>query len=107
MSKSNVLICFCKHPSPGMVKSRLAKSIGNHNAAKTYQGLLKHTLQNTKHSCSNKVLYCYPDTHHPTLHELAELFDFQLRKQVDGGLGEKMQRAIAEHIDKNINVVLI
>lgn len=40
---NNAIIIFQKNPEPGKVKTRLASTIGNHNALKIYTVLVEHT----------------------------------------------------------------
>jgi len=107
MSTTDTLLCFCKHPTAGLVKSRLAKSTGEEQAAEVYKRLLSHTLRNAKRTELEVILYCHPDTHHPILQELANLYELNLYAQSNGNLGDKMQDAINKHLTNNSNVVLI
>lgn len=107
MSTTNTLLCFCKHPTAGLVKSRLAKSIGEKQAAEIYKSLLSHTLRNAKRTKLEVILYCHPDTQHPILQNLANQHELNLYAQSDGDLGNKMQDAINKHLNNNSNVVLI
>jgi len=107
MSKNNILICFCKHPVAGLVKSRLAKNIGEAAAADVYLTLLEHTLLNAQQTNLKVLLYCHPDIHHPTLQSYVDKFNVTLLKQIDGDLGAKMHHAMQQHIEKDANVVLI
>ncbi len=107
----NIVICFCKHPEPGMVKSRLAKTLGDRRAANIYKILLNKTLlnitQNNQATNSKIFLYCYPDIKHPFLSKLESNYPVTLKQQSDGDLGEKMFDAIKKHVTNNNSVVLI
>ena len=107
MNSENILICFCKHPDAGMVKSRLAKDLGNVHAAKIYNILLGDTLNNTCQANIKSFLYCYPNIRHPILEQYSENYKFELREQADGDLGMKMYQAIKTHLTTNKNIVLI
>ena len=107
MKKENILICFCKHPEPGLVKSRLAKAVGVESASNIYKSLLKSTLVNIKQTNVEAYLYCHPDTHHPLLKQHSNKFNICLKSQANGNLGSKMFQAMSEHINENTNVVLI
>jgi rSAM/selenodomain-associated transferase 1 len=111
MSNENIVICFCKHPEPGMVKSRLAADIGNERAANVYEILLNQTLlnitQNKQNSSHEVYLYCYPDTNHPTLSKLESKYSVSLKKQSPGHLGEKMYHAINTCLTGDNHAVLI
>lgn len=107
MSKENIILCFCKHPVPGLVKSRLAKDIGNDHATEIYKLLLDETLNSISRLEFKAFLYCYPDIGHPTLKEYENKFGLELKKQHGKNLGMKMFHAINEHLSENNNVVLI
>lgn len=42
----NTLIVFLKYPTPGQVKTRLAKDLGNERACFIYQSLAEHVIKN-------------------------------------------------------------
>ena len=42
--RSNVLLYFVKYPTPGKVKTRLAKTVGDEEAAKLYRDLVEKNL---------------------------------------------------------------
>jgi len=107
MTKENIIICFCKHPEPGLVKTRLAKDIGNDQAAKIYELMLDQTLSNIGSSGFKVFLYCYPDINHPALIGFKEKFNLTLKQQCGDNLGMKMLSAIEDHLNKNTNVILI
>ncbi len=107
MEKENIILCFCKHPKNGLVKSRLAKDLGVQRATEIYNTLLETTLTNATNSRTQTILYCYPDTHDATLKYYRNKFSIKLEKQHGENLGEKMHHAIKNHLDKNTNVILI
>lgn len=106
----NIVLCFCKHPVAGLVKSRLGKDIGNDAAAEVYKVLLDETIK-TLESLNCKVyLYCYPDTEHSSLKLYERQNNLTLEKQYGDDLGMKMYNAFENHLNtetKNINIVLI
>ena len=107
MTSDNILIYFCKHPEPGMVKSRLAKDLTEENAAKVYKKLLEFVLRNTHQAEIKNYLYCYPNINHPVLEQYSNEFNLELKNQADGDLGAKMYQAIKGHLNENNKVVLI
>lgn len=107
MEYSNVVICFCKHPEPGIVKSRLAKDIGDKNAAKVYKILLKNTLNNICGHAFDVLLYCYPDINHSTIQNFASKYSLSLHNQHGKDLGDKMWRAIKTNLVNYQSVVLV
>ena len=60
MPSKNILIIFIKYPQPGSVKTRLAKSIGNSNAARLYKIFCEIILNNTQHKSFQRVLFYAP-----------------------------------------------
>lgn len=56
MSK-DVLMIFIRNPELGKVKTRLAKTIGNHAALRIYELLLQHTFKITKQLRCDKIVY--------------------------------------------------
>ncbi|QMU60739.1 MAG: DUF2064 domain-containing protein [Gammaproteobacteria bacterium] len=107
MNKENIIICFCKHPEPGLVKSRLAKDIGDKYAAEIYKLLLDETLKSIFNIGAEVYLYCYPNADHPILQQYKNKYGLTLKQQCDGDLGMKMFHAITNHLNGNNNVVLV
>ena len=107
MNKENIILCFCKHPDEGLVKSRLAKDLGTQRATEVYKILLNTTLQNISNSEFKTILYCHPNTNHPILEHYRDKYSLTLEKQCDGNLGIKMYQAIKNYLDEENNVVLI
>lgn len=107
MDKENIILCFCKHPEAGLVKSRLAKDLGDEHASVIYKTLLDETLNSVHQFGFKTFLYCYPDTNHPTLKQYRDKYSIILKKQSDGDLGTKMHHAIKDHLNENKNIVLI
>ncbi len=101
------LICFCKYPNPGFVKSRLSKDVGNLQASNIYKIILEHTIQNI---CTNEFkveLYCYPNTEHSFFNYLKDKYKVSLHCQVGDDLGIRMCNAFNECLKNNLKVVLI
>ena len=107
MTDENIILCFCKHPEAGFVKSRLAKDLGDKHASVIYKTLLDETLNNVYLSGFKAFLYCYPDTNHQDLKQYGNRYSLTLKKQSDGDLGAKMYHAIKDHLNGNNNIVLI
>ncbi len=105
--QENIILCFCKHPLEGLVKSRLAKDIGNVPAAEVYGVLLDETVKTIGNLSYKVFLYCYPDAHHPSFRRYKTELDLLLEKQHGEDLGIKMYNAIKNHLNANTNVILI
>ena len=58
----NALLVFLKEPTPGMVKTRLAESVGHEEAARRYRALVAVLLQQLEGLKDTHVRFCYaPD----------------------------------------------
>ncbi len=53
----SLILIFVKHPIPGQVKTRLAKSIGNERAAEVYRKLLSFTKEQVEQLSADKVVF--------------------------------------------------
>lgn len=53
----NAIVLFQKNPEPGKVKTRLAASVGNDNALKIYNILVKHTHEVIGQNDAKKYLF--------------------------------------------------
>ncbi len=93
---------MAKAPVLGQVKTRLAAELGQPQALKAYQAMLRqaaHTLQQLK-ECERQ-LFAALDSHHPYLQNLAAAHNLLLQPQPPGDLGERMlaivQMLLTEH----------
>jgi rSAM/selenodomain-associated transferase 1 len=84
---SAALIIFVKNPVPGKVKTRLAKTIGEHEAAAIYIQLLQHTNKITSTFDADKFIY-YADFVNDN--DLWNNNTYKKLLQVEGDLGHKM-----------------
>ena len=57
MKSKNLLLVFTRNPELGKVKTRLAKTIGDKAALKTYKILLNHTAETIKNIECDKAIY--------------------------------------------------
>jgi len=98
------LIIFVRNPIYGKVKTRLAKDIGDENALKVYQLLLKHTLSITQPlECSKFVFYA----DEINTKDIWENQGYLKRMQKGNDLGERMFHATKELFDADYKKVLI
>lgn len=107
MSKGLLIIVFVKAPRPGLVKTRMARVAGDTAACLAYRtlaGCLFRNLQGLKH-----LEIC----HSPDSPEAAREVDpwrqpgWTLSSQGEGGLGERMARAIRRGLDRGHPAVAI
>jgi len=103
--RMDALIIFVKNPVPGQVKTRLARSIGNQQAADVYTRLLAHTRRVTAGLKEIQCLVYYTDAVDRS--DLWEGERYEKRAQQGANLGERMAGAIAETIEIGFNKVVI
>lgn len=101
MSK-DALIVFAKNPELGKVKTRLAKSIGDHEALEVYKQLILHTQKQTVLNHAELVVYYSEsiDTNDGWTAANREL-------QADGDLGMKMSQAFSNELAQYDKVCII
>jgi len=102
LSKQNLLMIFAKLPEPGKVKTRLAKVIGNEEAAGVYKQLVKRVAEQVappptqKESWATWVIFDPPGSE-PAVREWLEPLFLQgieaFLAQVSGGLGDRLGAA--------------
>ena len=107
MRHKKTVLCFCKYPDPGVVKSRLAKDLGEKFAAAVYKVMLEHTVQTFSHGDHVLALHCFPDTHHAFFEYCSNKYHVPLYRQEGDDLGERMLHAIRSHLKDDHAVVLI
>jgi rSAM/selenodomain-associated transferase 1 len=110
--KAPVLQIFAKDPVPGMVKTRLARSIGNKAAADLYRGLVERTLQTaasarTMGIVSAAELWCDPDEHRAAFIGWRDRYGVTLRTQRGADLGVRMHHALASALAHGEFAILI
>lgn len=97
---------FARAAQLGHVKTRIAAQLGDEAALAIYKQLLSGTLERAAHMDATLYLWA-TDTHCDYLQSLAAQYDCQLRLQVDGDLGERMQTAMEWMLSRNEHAVLI
>ena len=107
MRPAKTVLCFCKYPDPGMVKTRLANDLGEELAAAVYRVMLEHTVQTISHGDHEPALHCFPDTHHAFFEYCHSKYRVPLYKQQGNDLGERMFHAIRSHLKDGQAVVLV
>ena len=105
--KSNAqrLIVFLKSPRLGFVKTRLGKSLGNDAALKIYCQLVEQLLERLS-ELANVELRVAPDD---ALEECRQWVrpGWDLIPQGEGGLGERLSRAVKDAFDAGFRRVLV
>ena len=91
MSKPK-LIVFAKAPVPGLVKTRLMAGMSAQAAAKIYEQLLSHTLQEADGVNAELMIWRAGDAEHAYWQQWPNLHFYE---QPEGDLGQKMAQAIS------------
>lgn len=104
MKNESLLLIFTKNPDRGKVKTRLAKDIGEENALKIYNILLKHSHQIT--SGLKHTKYVYYSENIPEK-DLWNSGSFIKKLQQGDDLGEKMENAFKEGFSEGYRKIVI
>lgn len=102
----SIILYFVKYPTPGKVKTRLAKRIGIHEAAQKYRELAESnlkTLDSLSEKVSITVAFDPPDAHDLTRDWLSDRYAFLA--QQGGNLGERLHNAFQEAFDNGASKV--
>ena len=91
--KNNALLIFTRNPELGKVKTRLAKTIGDEKALKTYKVLLLHTMKVTQSLDYDKFVF-YDKT--IDYNDLWAGFSYKERLQSGADVGVRMQDAFQQ-----------
>ncbi len=110
--RAPVLQIFAKDPQPGMVKTRLAPSMGNEATADLYRDLVECTLQTgtaarTMGIVSAVELWCDPDEHRAAFAGWRERYGVKLKRQRGADLGLRMHRALSSALAAGESAILV
>ncbi len=101
---SEALIVFVKNPELGKVKTRLAKDAGEEKALEVYLELLRHTREIVLDlDCDRRLHY---SSEIPASDDWS-LSWFDKFLQVEGDLGQRMERAFEQAFQEAYNKVII
>ena len=89
------LIVFAREPVPGLVKTRLAASIGDQAAAERYEAMLRDVIESAGKLTGVEV-FVYWSCDEGALPRLAERYRCRSRMQGAGDLGQRMRAAFEE-----------
>lgn len=101
---NNLLIIFTRNPELGMVKTRLAKSIGDKNALIIYKLLLERTEKTIRDIDCNKAIYYSEKVRDIDIWNASIYKKFA---QNGPDLGMRMHNAFQESFTKKYNKVII
>lgn len=97
--RPNVLLYFVKHPTPGKVKTRLAKAVGDQEAAKLYRELAEKNLRviaslHQRNIYDLVIAFDPPEKGEDIKHWLS--LSCEYLPQCGRGLGERLVHAFGE-----------
>ncbi|MEM7008188.1 MAG: TIGR04282 family arsenosugar biosynthesis glycosyltransferase [Thermodesulfobacteriota bacterium] len=91
------LIIFVKYPQAGKVKTRLAKDIGNDEAAKIYSNMAQSIVENTMAVDNYKTIIFYdPPDKKTEIREWLGKKDLEFKPQLGNTLGDRITNAFDE-----------
>jgi len=102
--RKNLVIVFARNPELGKVKTRLAKSIGDHSALTIYTLLLKHTELTIRNIESDKAVYYSEKVRE---NDIWSSLVYQKYQQQGNDLGLRMLNAFELAFERNYDKVLI
>jgi hypothetical protein len=102
----NGLIIFAREPIPGLVKTRLAATIGDVAAADAYAAMLLDVLKTCRKLIDMETVV-YWDCDETSLPLLASRYECRSRKQSAGNLGQRMKSAFAEMFESGFDTCCI
>jgi len=103
-----VLMIFCKAPIAGQVKTRLTAELSNEQAMQVHIELTLRTLQlATRSNLCPVQLWCTPSTVNPFFTASAQTFHLILQQQKGDDLGERMNHAFCEALNRYSRALII
>ncbi|MEM6358522.1 MAG: TIGR04282 family arsenosugar biosynthesis glycosyltransferase [Bacteroidota bacterium] len=100
---TNLLIVFCKNPTLGKVKTRLAKSIGDEKALAVYKKLLEHTHKVANECTSDYAVYY---SNYVNKNDLWVEASYKALQYGDD-IGERMSNAISDGLTRGYSSVVL
>lgn len=106
MLLDNTLIIFVKYPQAGFVKTRLAKEIGNEEAALIYRRFVETILKQTNDTNFNRFIFYTP------AHKRSQILEWlghhlDTFAQEGKGLGQRLSNAIESAFRKGAKKVVV
>jgi rSAM/selenodomain-associated transferase 2/rSAM/selenodomain-associated transferase 1 len=103
---------FAKNPVPGQVKTRLASSLGEGEAAAIYAGFVERTLETSIAARGAGIvdrieLWAAPDANAPAFAAWRDRFSVDLRSQRGDDLGSRMRNALHSALADGSRALLI
>jgi rSAM/selenodomain-associated transferase 1 len=102
------LLVFAKAPVPGQVKTRLIPVLGETEAARLHERLVRQTLDvATWAQLAPISLWCSPTPDHPFFQDCCQTYGVRLHLQEGNDLGGRMAHAFEETLKESTTAVLI
>lgn len=102
------LLVFSKAPVPGQVKTRLIPALGEAEAARFHERLVRQTIElATRTRFAPVSLWCSPTLDHPIFQDCCQTYGVTLHLQEGNDLGERMAHAFEETLKESTAAVLI
>jgi len=107
MSDACIMV-FARAPVPGQCKTRLIPVLGEQGAAQLHEKLVRRALAAACEALPAAVeLWCTPDGTHAFFAACARDYPIALRRQGEGDLGERMQRAFEQALQGHGRAIII
>ncbi len=104
----NTLIIFIKYPQAGKVKTRLAKDIGDNEAAKIYSQMTKTIIEKTIDTANyNTFIFYDPPEKEQDIKKWINKKELNYLPQLGNTLGERISSAFKEVYSSGTNKALI
>lgn len=102
------ILVFARAPEPGRAKTRLIPALGPDGAAALHRALLRHALASAADVAAARLeLWGTGDDPREELADLAAEFGAELRWQVEGDLGRRMQAALTGAVARDGSALVI
>jgi rSAM/selenodomain-associated transferase 1 len=102
------LLVFAKAPVPGQVKTRLIPALGEAEAARFHERLVRQTIDlATRTRFAPVSLWCSPTLAHPFFQDCLCRYGVTLLRQEGNDLGQRMAHAFEETLKESTAAVLI
>jgi uncharacterized protein len=102
-----VLLVFAKEPEPGRVKTRIARSLGEEEAARIYRRMGRHVIDRVRRGGYRTVICFDPPARESAIHAWLGTEALEFVPQSRGDLGERMERAFEWGFERSDRVCAI
>ncbi|MGI9627127.1 MAG: TIGR04282 family arsenosugar biosynthesis glycosyltransferase [Longimicrobiales bacterium] len=104
---NNTLLVFAKAARPGSVKTRLAKSVGNEQAAALYRQMARRVVDQVAGGNHESVICFDPQDGESEVRELLGPGPWTLTYQGEGDLGDRMSRCLTAALTHATKAIVI